>query len=87
MSTTDLINYLSVFVLIGFLIALVFLIALLYRANRIVGKLEHLSETFRSFVADIVPAIINVSTIASAVEGILRATHHKNDSGENKKAK
>lgn len=87
MSTTDLINYLSVFVLIGFLIALVFLIALLYRANRIVGKLEHLSETFRGFVADIVPAIINVSTIASAVEGIIRAMHHKSETKDGKKAK
>lgn len=77
METTTVINYLSIVVLVGFIIALGYLIALLYRANRLVGKLDHLSETFRSFVADIVPAIVNVGTVATAVQGILRALNDR----------
>jgi len=77
MDTTTVINYLSVVVLIGFIIALGYLIALLYRANRLVGKLDHLSATFRGFVADIVPAIVNIGTVATAVQGILRALHQQ----------
>jgi peptidoglycan biosynthesis protein MviN/MurJ (putative lipid II flippase) len=65
------INGLSVLVLIGFLIALIYLIALLYRANRLLDKLDHLSVSFKSFVEDLVPAIVNVGTIARAVEVIL----------------
>lgn len=80
MDTTTTINYLSIVVLIGFIIALGYLIALLYRANRLVGKLDHLSETFRGFVADIVPAIVNVGTVATAVQGILRALHQHDHS-------
>lgn len=79
MDTTTTINYLSIVVLVGFVIALGYLIALLYRANRLVGKLDHLSETFRGFVADIVPAIVNVGTVATAVQGILRALHQHQD--------
>lgn len=82
MDTIVIINDLSVVVLIGFVIALGYLIALLYRANRLVGKLDHLSETFRGFVSDIVPAIVNVGTVATAVQGILRALHQRENGHE-----
>lgn len=78
MATTDLINWLSVIVLLAFIVALIFLITLLYRANKALAKIDHLSETFRSFVADIVPAIVNIGTVTAAVHSILRAlTEHK----------
>jgi peptidoglycan biosynthesis protein MviN/MurJ (putative lipid II flippase) len=76
-TTTDIINYLSIVVLVGFVVALVFLILLLYRANRLANKLDHLTDTFRSFVSDIVPAIVNFGTIATAVESILRTLHQE----------
>lgn len=85
MNNVDLINNLSVIVLIGFIIALIFLIALLYRANRLVAKLDNLSGTFKSFVSDIVPAIVNVGTVATAVQGIMRALHEREDNGKSKK--
>ena len=75
MTQIELINYLSIVVLIGFIIALGYLIVLLHRANRIVAKLDNLQETFSSFVSEIVPAIVNIGTISSAMHGILRALH------------
>ncbi len=80
MSTVDVINYLSITVLIGFIIALGFLISLLYRANKLVYKLDHLQETFKKFVEEIVPAIVNIGTVTTAVHGVLRAmTDHKKE--------
>lgn len=72
MAAPELINILAVAVLLLFLIALIYLIVLLHRANRILGRMEHLSTTFRSFVSDIVPAIVNFGTIATALESVLR---------------
>lgn len=79
----QLIDTLTVVVLFGFVIALVLLIALLYRANRLLYKLDHLSDTFRSFVSDIVPAIVNIGTISTALHSLLRKfseieVHHSN---------
>lgn len=71
MTTTSVIDYLSITVLVGFVVALVLLIMLLYRANRLVYKLDHLSETFKAFVQDIVPAIVNIGTISTALHGII----------------
>jgi len=85
MENTEIINLLSIVVLIGFVIALIFLITLLYRANRLVAKLDNLSGTFKSFVSDIVPAIVNVGTVATAVQGIMRALHEREDSSKSKK--
>jgi peptidoglycan biosynthesis protein MviN/MurJ (putative lipid II flippase) len=85
MSGADFINFLSAVVLIGFIVALLFLIALLYRANRLVAKLDNLSATFKSFVADIVPAIVNVGTIATAVQGIMRALYEREKETKSKK--
>lgn len=87
MATVDLINWLSVVVLIGFLVALGFLIALLYRANRLLYKLDHLSNTFKGFVEDVIPAIVNIGTVTTAVHGVLRALteerkHHKEKAGK-----
>jgi len=73
MNVTDWINILSVTVLIGFIIALVFLIVLLYRANKAMARIDHLSDTFRKFVEDIVPAMVNIGTITTAIHGVLRA--------------
>ncbi len=75
MTAPELINILAVAVLGLFFIALIYLIVLLYRANRILGRMENLSTTFRSFVSDIVPAIINFGTIATALESVLRTLH------------
>ncbi|MEX1052030.1 MAG: hypothetical protein WEC83_01420 [Patescibacteria group bacterium] len=75
MTQIELINYLSIVVLVGFIIALGYLIVLLHRANRIVAKLDNLQQTFTSFVSEIVPAIVNIGTISSAMHGILRALH------------
>lgn len=85
MESPEVINLLSIVVLIGFVIALIFLITLLYRANRLVAKLDNLSGTFKSFVSDIVPAIVNVGTVATAVQGIMRALHEREDSSKAKK--
>lgn len=78
MINEELINGLSIIILLGFLVALFYLILLLYRANKVLAKLDHLGETFRSFVSDIVPAIVNVGTIATALEAILRSLHQPN---------
>lgn len=85
MNSVELMNVLSVVVLIGFIVALIFLIALLYRANRLVAKLDNLSGTFKSFVSDIVPAIVNVGTVATAVQGIMRALHEREEHNKSKK--
>lgn len=85
MTSIDIINDLSIVVLVGFLIALGYLIALLHRANRLLGRLDSLQSVAKSFVNDIVPAIINVGTIAASVEGVIRSIHkdrqseHKSD--------
>lgn len=68
----DVINMLMIAVLAGFLVALGFLIALLYRANRVMARLDHLQDTFKSFVKEIVPAIVNIGTISTAMHAVLR---------------
>lgn len=73
MGSIDWINTLSIIVLVGFIIALGFLIALLWRANRLLYKIDHLNQTLQGFVREIVPAIVNVGTIASAVQAVLRS--------------
>lgn len=87
MVTIEVINTLAAVVLAGFIIALVYLIVLLHRANRMMGRLENLSGTFRSFVADIVPAIVNMGTIATALESVLRSLHGHSSASESKKTK
>lgn len=78
MNSVELINILAVAVLVGFIVALLYLIILLHRANRMLGRLENLSGTLHNFVAEIVPAIINVGTIATAMEAVLRRIHVNN---------
>lgn len=68
----DWINWLSVVVLLGLLVAIGYFIVLLHRANRVVGRLDNLTGTFRGFVQEIVPAIVNMGTVATAVQSILR---------------
>lgn len=87
MTQIELINYLSIVVLIGFIIALGYLIVLLHRANRIVAKLDNLQQTFASFVSEIVPAIVNIGTISSAMHGILRALHIGHEEKKSKSRK
>jgi len=78
MTIDELISLLSLAVLLLFIVALLYLIVLLFRANRILSGIENLSGTFRAFVAEIVPAIVNVGTIATAIHGVLKAlTDHK----------
>lgn len=87
MTIIDWTNYLTVTALVLFIIAIVYLIVLLHRANKIVGKVDHLSDTFRGFVADIVPAIVNMGTVVTAVQSILRqlVDHNREKSKTNKK--
>ena len=87
MTQLEIINYLSITVLVGFVVALVYFIILLHRANRILGKLNNLQETFTSFVSGIVPAIINIGTISTAMHGILRALHLEKETKGKKKSK
>lgn len=87
MVSIDLINTLAAVVLVGFIVALVYLVVLLHRANRMMARMENLSGTFRSFVADIVPAIVNMGTIATALEAVLRGLHGHAASSSNKKTK
>ncbi len=72
MTQTDWINNLSILVLIALLIAAIFLIVLLYRANRLMYKIDHLSETAGQFVKDIVPAMVNMATVSAAVQAVLK---------------
>lgn len=83
--SADIINILSIVVLFGFIIALGFLIVLLYRANRTMAKLDDLSGSFSNFVKDIVPAIVNIGTISSAMHSVMRAwTDHAKTKDKNK---
>lgn len=84
MNTTQLIDYLSVLVLVGFLVALLYLIILLYHANHIVRKIDHLGETLKEFVGEVVPAIVNIGTLATAMEAIIRYLHHEKESAPTK---
>jgi len=72
MIVQDWINWLSIFVLLGFLVALVYFIVVLHRANRVVTRLDNLTGTFGGFVKEIVPAIVNMGTVMTAVQSILR---------------
>ncbi|MEK7170738.1 MAG: hypothetical protein AAB774_00310 [Patescibacteria group bacterium] len=72
MFVQDWINWLSVIVLLGFLVALVYFIIVLHRANRVVTRLDNLTGTIGGFVQEIVPAIVNMGTVVTAVQSILR---------------
>lgn len=72
MITEDWINWLSIIVLLGFLVALVYFIVVLHRANRVITRLDNLTGTFGGFVQEIVPAIVNMGTVVTAVQSILR---------------
>jgi len=87
MTTVEWIDSLSILVLGLFVVALVYLIVLLHRANRIIGRLDNLGETFRSFVADIVPAIVNVGTIATALHSVLKVLAQRHHLPETKRSK
>lgn len=88
MTTEELISTLTVLVLIAFLIALIYLIVILHRANSVIAKFDSLSTIFRSFVSDIVPAIVNVGTLMTAVQSILRqlSNHHEQSKSTKKKS-
>ncbi|HUD20992.1 MAG TPA: hypothetical protein VMQ44_02930 [Candidatus Saccharimonadales bacterium] len=83
----NVINGLMVTVLVGFVVAVILLISLLYRANRLVYKLEHLQETFKAFVRDIVPAIVNIGTISTALHSVLRSMHEERHSAKSQEHK
>lgn len=86
MTTEDWINTLSIVALVGFIVAIIYLIVLLHRANRVVGRLDNLTGTFRGFVQEIVPAIVNMGTVVTAVQSILRQlVEYLGDSKKSKK--
>jgi hypothetical protein len=78
-TTATIIDYLSILVLVGFAVALGFLIALIYRANRLLSKLDHIGDSFKVFVEDVAPAIINIGSVTKAVHSVLSylAEKHK----------
>lgn len=84
MIAQDWINWLSIIVLLGFLVALVYFIILLHRANRVVSRLDNLTGTFGGFVKEIVPAIVNVGTVVTAVQSILRTLVETKDEKKKK---
>lgn len=71
MTTPDLINILTVIVLIGCAIALVFLIMLLFRANRAISVIENFGDNFSTFVRDLVSSLVSVGTVAAAVHKLV----------------
>ncbi|MEK7535183.1 MAG: hypothetical protein AAB613_00895 [Patescibacteria group bacterium] len=85
MVTQDWINWLSIIVLLGFLVALVYFIVVLHRANRVVTRLDNLTGTFGGFVKEIVPAIVNMGTVVTAVQSILRTLVETKDDKKKKK--
>ncbi|MDO8650527.1 MAG: hypothetical protein Q7K33_04460 [Candidatus Berkelbacteria bacterium] len=85
MVTQDWINWLSIIVLLGFLVALVYFIVVLHRANRVVTRLDNLTGTFGGFVKEIVPAIVNMGTVVTAVQSILRTLVETKDEKKKKK--
>lgn len=80
----DWINWLSIIVLIGFLVALAYFIVLLHRANRVVTRLDNLTGTFKGFVQEIVPAIVNMGTVVTAVQSVLRQLIESTDDKQKK---
>ena len=85
----NIIQSFTILILVVFLVALIYLLTLLYRANKLVHKIENLSSTFESFVREIVPAIVNVGTLATAVQHIMhyitteREKTHSTKEGKN----
>ncbi|OGD61232.1 hypothetical protein A3A71_01385 [Candidatus Berkelbacteria bacterium RIFCSPLOWO2_01_FULL_50_28] len=73
MDTTTLIDTLAVVVLGLFAVALVYLIVLLHKLNTTVNRLSNIPELIYSFFERVVPAIVNVSTISTAVHGVLKS--------------
>lgn len=67
----DWINILTIVVLVLMAVALIYAIVLLQRANRIVGKFDNLGSSVRGFISEVLPAVVNVSTIMAAIQGIL----------------
>ncbi|MCR4278010.1 MAG: hypothetical protein NUV80_04180 [Candidatus Berkelbacteria bacterium] len=84
MVTQDWINWLSIIVLLGFLVALVYFIVVLHRANKVVSRLDNLTGTFGGFVKEIVPAIVNMGTVVTAVQSILRTLVETKDEKKKK---
>lgn len=71
MTAEELFNIGSFVLLVGLAIALILLIMLLWRANRVLYKIDHLQETLGQFVKEVVPAIVNIGTVMSAVEAVM----------------
>lgn len=71
MTAEELFNIGSFVLLVGLAIALILLIVLLWRANRVLYKIDHLQETLGQFVKEVVPAIVNIGTVMSAVEAVM----------------
>jgi hypothetical protein len=84
MIAQDWINWLSIIVLLGFLVALVYFIVLLHRANRVVSRLDSLTGTFGGFIKEIVPAIVNMGTVVTAVQSVLRTLVETTDEKKKK---
>ena len=72
MTEFDFIHFLAILVLVGLFVALMLLIALLWRFNRLMTKIDHIQNGFQQMVTEIVPAIINFGTIATSVEAVVR---------------
>lgn len=85
MTASDIIPSLSVVVLILAIIVLVYMIVVLYRANKVIGRFDNLTDSFHGFVSEIVPAIVNMGTISTAVHAIMRQLADHQDKNHPKK--
>lgn len=76
MTFDQLIPVLSVLALAGSLIALIYIIMFFYRANRLLNTLEDIPTNLRHLLTQLVPAVVNVGTIAKAVESLVHTLYH-----------
>ena len=79
------IHWLSIIGLLGLIVALGFLIPLLYRANKVFYKIDHMSDNVVDFIRQVMPAIVNIGTVTKAVHGILLALFDEKQNKSEKK--
>lgn len=87
MTTENWINILSIIVLLLFGVALIYLIIVLHRANRVMSRIDHLGNSFREFAGQLVPAIINIGSVMTAVQAVLHRLSEPNKTIKPKKGK
>jgi ABC-type phosphate/phosphonate transport system permease subunit len=76
-------NDLLLVALVLLIVVLVYALVILVRANRTMARLDHMSDTFVTFAEKLIPAVLNIGTITTAVQALLQTLpHHKSEKGE-----